>query len=173
MPKQPKRHIAVSAQERAQLEEAKQQYEAREGQTDWGDFLKVAAGLGLAALGVYALTRPTRRNTATWDVRCPNRSCGVTFPVVAEVPPTLVQVPCPNCGTELIVDFRDPGSRPSMGNSDMLTANSERNLALYCAHCSRQMQVNITDGAGVEDVTYLQCPFCGGVAMYGVGMHEP
>ena len=42
----------------------------------------------------------------TWDVQCPVEHCGAVFPIVAEVPPIIVQVLCPSCGIELVVDFR-------------------------------------------------------------------
>jgi DNA-directed RNA polymerase subunit RPC12/RpoP len=164
-----KRHIAVSPQERRQLEEGKRRYEGRAGHTDWGRFLAVATGVGLAALGIYALVRASQRNSTTWQVTCPNRDCGATFPIVADSPPQLAQVACPNCNTELLVDFASVLTSADRQNWHTPGLRSGRTINMNCAGCGREMEVTVTAGDSPQGVTYLQCPFCGTVATYGIG----
>lgn len=172
MPEYQKRHIAVSPQERRQLEESKEHYQDRAGQTDWGTFLGVATGIGLAALGIYALARASRQNATTWHVTCPNRNCGAMFPLVTQTPPTLAQITCPSCNSELLVDFGGMAAPPNRSRGQVTGMRGGETIRIYCAHCNRQMEVAITDGTSSEGVTYLQCPFCGGVATYGMGQAE-
>lgn len=172
MPEYQKRHIAVSPQERRQLAEGKEQYEGRAGQGDWGTFLGVATGIGLAALGIYALARASQRNATTWQITCPNRNCGATFPLVTQAPPRLAQVTCPSCNSELVVDFSGPAVPANRSSVRGTGVRPGETIRIYCVHCDRQMEVTITDGASSEGVTYLQCPFCGGVATYGMGQAE-
>lgn len=172
MPDYQKRHIAVSPQQRLQLEESKQSYERRAGGTDWGSFLRVATGIGLAALGVYLLARASRQNATTWRVTCPNQNCRAVFPIVAQLPPRLAQVTCPNCNSELIVDFAAVASS-ARGHHRRVTPQLGEAINMYCAHCRRQMQVTVAAGSSPQGVEYLQCPFCGGVTTYGVGQAEP
>lgn len=172
MPGYQNRHIAVSPQERRQLEESKKHFEERAGEGDWGTFLGVATGIGLAALGVYALVKASQRNATTWQVICPNRNCRATFPIVTQSPPKLAQVTCPTCNSELVVDFGSVELRARRHNGDMSVPHSETTVIMYCAHCQKQMEVRFWGGSN-EGVEYLQCPFCGGVATYGVGQAEP
>lgn len=169
MPEYEKRHIAVSPGERRQLEEAKQRYDALAGHTDWGTFLGIAAGVGLAALGIYALVRATRSNETTWYVTCPNTDCRETFPIVAESPPRMAQVTCPSCNTELIVDFAGVLASGKKQNGHTHGLHPGETINLCCAQCGREMEVTVTAGDSPQSVTYLQCPFCGGVATYGIG----
>jgi len=104
MTKQSKRHIAVSPRLRAELDEAKEIYEAFEGPTNWDDFLKITTGLGLAELDIYILTRSCQRNKTIWDVKCP--VCTSWFAIYSEVPPLVMLVPCPSCGANLLIDCR-------------------------------------------------------------------
>ena len=105
MAKEGARHIAVSPQERSQLEEAKKVYETNFGQrTDWGGFLGSVVLLGLAAAGVYGLVRAARRSAQSVDIEC--CSCGGSF--VMAVPAgtaRAVQTICPLCNAELVVDL--------------------------------------------------------------------
>jgi len=171
MPEYQKRHIAVSPQERRQLEESKRHFEERAGEGDWGTFLGITTGIGLAALGIYALAKASQRNATTWQVICPNRNCHATFPIVTQSPPKLGQVTCPSCNTELVVDFGSTKSQAGRRNGHMTVPQSDTTIIMYCAHCQRQMEVRFW-GGGDEGVEYLQCPFCGGVATYGVGEAE-
>lgn len=166
-----KRHIAVSPQERLQLEDGKASYEKKAGETDWGSFLGVATGIGLAALGVYALAKASRKNATTWQVTCPNYDCREVFPVVTQSPPQLAQVACPNCRAELIVDFANVVSPPTSQQPQVGSQPGEM-LNIYCSHCQRQMEVTVTEGYGPQGVEYLQCPFCGGVTTFGRGQAE-
>jgi DNA-directed RNA polymerase subunit RPC12/RpoP len=164
LPENQRRHIAVSPQERRQLEEAKAHYEQQRGRADWGSFLAVVTGIGLAALGVYAVTRPSRRNATTWQVACP--ACQSTFLFISQSPPKIAQVTCPNCEAELVVDFSvansEEGERLEPGEP----------ILLYCHHCQRQLEIKFW-GTTTQEVEYLRCPFCGGVAIYGTGQVEP
>jgi len=171
MPEYQKRHIAVSPEERRQLEESKRHFEERAGEGDWGTFLAVATGIGLAALGIYALAQASQRNATTWQVICPNRNCRATFPIVTQSPPQLAQVTCPSCNTELVVDFASARLQASRRNGYMTAPRSQTTIIMYCAHCQRQMEVRFWGGSD-EGMEYLQCPFCGGVATYGVGEAE-
>jgi len=166
LPEYQRRHIAVSPQERRQLEEAKTRYEEERGSTDWGSFLAVVTGMGLAALGVYTLARATRRNATTWQVSCP--SCRGTFPIVTQAPPSIAQVTCPNCDAELVVDF---GTATSRLDGHMPALQSGEPVLVYCHHCQRQMEVRFWGGTP-QQVEYLRCPSCGGVATYGLGQTE-
>lgn len=166
-----KRHIAVSPQERLQLEESKESYEKKAGDTDWGSFLSMATGIGLAALGVYCLAKASRQNATTWNVTCPNQDCRTVFPVVTQSPPALAQVSCPNCSAELIVDFTNAVST-SISQQPQVGVQPGATMDIHCAHCARQMQVTVTAGYGPQGVEYLQCPFCGGVTTFGIGRVE-
>ena len=165
MPEYQRRHIAVSPQERRQLEEAKTLYERERGHTDWGSFLAVVTGMGLAALGVYTLARASRRNATTWQVACPR--CNSTFPVVTQAPPTIAQVTCPNCDAELVVDF---GTVFGGLNGDTPALQLGEPILVYCHHCHGQSEVSFWGSAPQT----LRCPVCGEVAVYGLGqiLHE-
>lgn len=155
-----RRHIAVSPQQRRQLEEAKNLYEQERGHTDWGTFLAIATGMGLAALGVYALARTSRRNATTWQVACPK--CETTFPLVSQSLPAIAQVMCPKCDAELVLDFE---SSPNSLGSDNDRLNPGEPVLVYCHHCGRQSEVRFW---GISPQTF-RCPVCGGVAVYGMG----
>jgi predicted Zn finger-like uncharacterized protein len=96
--------IGITPQEKTELERARQLYEAETGErTDWGRFLAVTSALALGALGIYRLMRSNRSNPA---VECPE--CGTRFTVAysGNLPP-IVQVRCPECSEELVIDLRD------------------------------------------------------------------
>lgn len=110
MPDYQKRHIAVSPDERRYLEKAKQRFEAKQGQSDWGAFLTAIAAAGLATLGVYGLAELVQRTDRSVRVRCPD--CYVEFtlalPVGPRGPVQLVEFDCPQCGAELVLDLAEP-----------------------------------------------------------------
>ena len=89
------------------MEQQRRLYESELGETsDWGEFLGVAVLLGLVALGIYALTRPTQRADQSVTLNC--SQCGRTF-LMALPPngvPIYLPVQCPHCGAGLVVDFR-------------------------------------------------------------------
>ena len=94
--------IGISPQEKAQLDKAKHLYETNTGDsTDWGKFLAIASALALGALGIYKMAKSSRNRPS---VECPN--CGVRF-VIAHLGglPRAVQVQCPECGEDVVVDF--------------------------------------------------------------------
>ena len=94
--------IGVTPQEKAELDKAKELYEAKTGDsTDWGKFLAIASALALGALGIYKLAESKRDRPS---VECPN--CGIRF-VIAHSGglPRIAQVQCPECSEELVIDF--------------------------------------------------------------------
>lgn len=96
--------IGVTPQEKAQLEKAKQLYETETGDhADWGKFLAVTSALALGFLGIYKLTSSKKSNPVA---ECPQ--CGMRFAVAypGNLPP-IVQVQCPECSEELVIDLRD------------------------------------------------------------------
>lgn len=102
-----KRHISVSPDERRRLEDDKKRYEKRHGTTDWGGFLTVAVGLGLAGLGIYSLAKILQRSPRSVKVSCPK--CETKFvlalPTGSRGHPLVLEVDCPECSAELMVDL--------------------------------------------------------------------
>ena len=97
--------IAVTPREKADLEKMKALYQEDTGDvSDWGRFLAIASILALGALGIYKLVKASRNQPV---VTCPNPNCGITFPVAysGNLPP-IVQVQCPGCSEELVIDVR-------------------------------------------------------------------
>jgi len=95
--------IAVTPQEKAQLERAKALYEKKTGnRSDWGEFLAVASILALVGLGIYKRAKSNRSKPV---VECPD--CGMKFAVAysGNLPP-VVHVQCPECNAELMVNLR-------------------------------------------------------------------
>lgn len=102
MNKPRQKSIGVTPREKAQLDKAKNLYEAKTGDsTDWGKFLAITSAMALGALGIYRLAKSNRNRPA---VECP--SCGVRF-VIADSKglPRVVQVQCPECSEEIVIDF--------------------------------------------------------------------
>lgn len=103
MAEQRQRPIPVTSKERADLEDYKNRYEQRTGDTgDWGKFLGTVTLLGLAAAGVYTLAKATARSRQSVDVEC--AECGETF--IMAVPnrvDRVIYTTCPHCGEELVV----------------------------------------------------------------------
>ncbi|MFC1998838.1 hypothetical protein ACFLVR_04250 [Chloroflexota bacterium] len=100
------RPIPVTSEERRSLDKYKQQYEKETGNTgDWGDFLGAIALLGLAALGIYALSKVVVRSEDSVDVRCAECSQNFIMAVPKGIGP-VVRTTCPNCKKELLVDMR-------------------------------------------------------------------
>lgn len=94
--------IPVTLEKRALLDQYKTKYEEQNGKTDWGNFLGTIALLGLAAAGIYALTKGARQTPQSANVKC--TECQQTF--VMALPantPNIVQVKCPHCQRELVV----------------------------------------------------------------------
>lgn len=94
--------IGVTPQEKAELEKAKELYEAKTGDsTDWGKFLAIASALALGALGIYKMAKSNRNRPS---VECPN--CGTRFAIAYSVElPCIVRVRCPKCNDEVVIDF--------------------------------------------------------------------
>ena len=95
--------IGVTPHEKAELEKAKDLYEAETGESaDWGRFLAISAALALGALGIYKMAKSSKDRPR---VECCN--CGTRFAIAHSEPlPPFAQVMCPECGQELVVDLR-------------------------------------------------------------------
>ena len=97
--------IPVTSQERKFLEEQRQRYEERNGDSgDWGQFLGSVVLLGLAALGVYALARATNRTPQSVNVQCPTCSSAFLMALPTGIGQT-VYIRCPHCQSELVVNL--------------------------------------------------------------------
>jgi DNA-directed RNA polymerase subunit RPC12/RpoP len=94
--------IGITPQEKAQLDKAKRLYETNTGDhTDWGKFLGIAAAVTLGTLGIYRRATSNRNRPS---VACPN--CGIRFVIAhSEELPRIVQVECPECSEEIVIDF--------------------------------------------------------------------
>ena len=94
--------IGITPKEKAQLDKAKDLYETRTGDsTDWGKFLAITSALALGTLGIYKLATSNRNRPS---VACPN--CGIRFAIAnSEGLPRIVQVQCPECNEEVVIDF--------------------------------------------------------------------
>ena len=96
--------IGITPQEKAHLEKAKQLYENETGdRADWGKFLAISSALALGALGIYKVTKANKEKPA---VNCP--ACGARFMVAypGNMPP-VIQVQCPECSEEIVIDLRE------------------------------------------------------------------
>lgn len=95
--------IPITSQERAELEDQKRRYEDSTGDRgDWGKFLTTVTLLGLAAAGIYALTKATARSRQSVNVEC--CECGETFIMaVPSLADRAIYTTCPHCGEELVV----------------------------------------------------------------------
>ena len=99
------RPISIGSRDRQVLDDQKRRYEQSMGESsDWGNFLGTMVLLGLAAAGVYALARATRRTPQSVDIECVQ--CGGAF--IMAVPQgtgRAVYTTCPHCTEELVVDL--------------------------------------------------------------------
>jgi len=99
------RPISLKTTDRSMLDAQKRRYELSTGQkTEWGTFLGTMVLLGLAAAGVYGRARARHQSAQSVDVEC----CECGGPFLMAVPAgtgRAVQVTCPHCGSELVVDL--------------------------------------------------------------------
>lgn len=97
--------VPLSAAARARLQQRKAEFDKRAGkESDWGEFLNAIAVLGLAALGLYAISKATQRSPESVTVHC--QTCQGDF--VMAVPansPQAVQTTCPLCNAPLVVNL--------------------------------------------------------------------
>ncbi len=164
------RNIPLNINERRELDQRKQHYESRTGDTgDWGKFLRIATLAGLATLGVYTLAQVTKRAPTVWQVNCPR--CSTVFPIQVPNPPPwrVTQVACTNCNTELVIDFAGPDSNlhneHGVGHSNMEDAI----YTVYCPHCQQPIElVQSSARVNPSGVEYLRCPTCGNMAQYAL-----
>ena len=164
------RHIPLNINERRELDRHKEAYESQTGDVgDWGSFLSTVTLAGLAALGIYALGRAIKRAPTVWEVQCPRRNCGAIFPIRIPNPPPwrVAQVTCPNCSSEVVIDFAAPTSPPTNGRQVDDYAQAAGTYDVYCPHCQQQIEV-ILSGITYQGVEYLRCPHCGNTAIYGL-----
>ena len=154
------RHIPLNIEDRRVLDRRKREYEDRTGDTgDWGRFLRTISLAGLAALGVYAMAQATKRAPTVWQVNC--SLCRMGFPIQAPNPPPwrLAQVRCPNCSSELVIDFAKSGS--GVSKEDGVGLDSA--YTVRCHVCQQPIKTAHTK-VNPQGVEYLECPRCGRVA---------
>lgn len=120
------RPISVSGREHQALEKQRRQYEEVTGDKgDWGKFLGTMSLLGLAAIGVYGLAKAIERSERSVKVEC--SECQKVFPMaLPSEPVTIVQVPCPYCDTDLVVN---------LGASASAIENGRRPFAEWAGRC--------------------------------------
>jgi len=96
--------IGITPREKDELTKAKKLYEQRTGEkTDWGRFLGLISALGLAALGIYKLTKASKANLI---VECPE--CGMRFPIAHTGDlGSITHITCPECSEEVVVNLSD------------------------------------------------------------------
>jgi hypothetical protein len=124
---------------------------------------------GLAALGIYALVKATQPTPMTWQVTCPNSNCRANFPVATTgSPPRLAQVACPNCQTEMVVDFGAAQRRRTYGVDGHAPSSPGLIIDLNCHHCQQRIRLQFPSGPAPVAGEF-RCPLCGGVAEYGIG----
>lgn len=153
------RHIPLSIDDRRVLDWRKREYEDRTGDTgDWGKFLGIISLAGLAALGIYAMAQATKRAPTVWQVNC--SLCGEGFPIQVPNPPPwrLAQVRCPNCSSELVIDFAEPASSVSNRHE----AGPDSVYTVYCNVCQQPIKTAFSK-VNPQGVEYLECPRCGRV----------
>lgn len=170
MPEPRQRNIPLNINERYQLDKCKQDYENSTGDAgDWGKFLGTVTLAGLAALGIYALAQATRRAPTVWQVRCAN--CPTVFPIQVPNPPPwrVTQVACPNCSTELVIDFARPASSLRNGHGVGSSDAEDTIYTAYCHYCQQPIELVHSSGrVNPNGVEYLRCPTCGQVATYAL-----
>lgn len=164
------RNIPLNIDERHQLDQRKQDYENRTGDTgDWGKFLGIATLAGLAALGIYGLAQATKRSATIWQVNCPH--CSTVFPIQVPNPPPwrVTQVVCPNCSTELVIDFARPASSLWNGQQSNSNGAGDAVYTAYCHYCQQPIElVHSSYRVNPGGAEYLRCPTCGNVATYAL-----
>jgi hypothetical protein len=163
--------ISVTSQEHDVLENRRRRYQDRTGDAgDWGKFLGDVSLLGLAAVGIYGLVRAVERNSHSARVQCP--SCGRVFPVaLANERATIVQIPCPLCDADLVVNlgagvvageasrrpFADwPGQCPGCGEVARVVFVERppyrgQTVELVCHRCGEPFVVRQPDDEAGED----------------------
>jgi uncharacterized protein YbaR (Trm112 family) len=164
------RNIPLNINERHELDRRKHDYESRTGDTgDWGKFLGTAIVAGLAALGVYALAKATKQAPTVWKVNCPQ--CSGMFPIQVPNPPPwrVTQVACPNCSTELVIDFARPVSSPLNRDQSNGSGVGDTIYTAYCHYCRQPIEfLDSSSRVSPDGAEYLRCPTCGNVAMYAL-----
>jgi hypothetical protein len=97
--------VPLSAAARARLQQRKAEFDQKTGkESDWGEFLNAIALFGLAALGLYAISKATQRSPESVTVQCP--TCQDSFVMAVPVnSPKAVQTVCPLCNSPLVVNL--------------------------------------------------------------------
>jgi len=166
------RPISITGREHQALESQRRHYEGTTGDSgDWGKFLGTMALLGLAAIGIYGLTKAIERSERSVKVECSN--CRRVFPMaLPSEPVTIVQVPCPYCDIDLVVN---------LGPSVASIENSQKPFAEWvgrcpsCGHEERIVFVSRPPNRGEQIcVVCRQCqkPFLIGHQVYEMGIDD-
>jgi len=166
------RPISITGQEHQALENQRDRYERATGDRgDWGKFLGAISLLGLAALGIYGLAKATERSEHSVKVACP--ACGKLFPMALPSEPSIiVQVPCPYCDTDLVVN---------LGSNNVSIENGHKPFAEWsgrCPSCGYEERIIFVSrppyrGERIQ-VACHQCqqPFVIGQQVYEMGMDD-
>jgi hypothetical protein len=97
--------VPLSAAARARLQQRKNEFDQQSGrESDWGEFLNTIALLGLAALGLYAISKATQRSPESVNVHCV-KCQGYFIMAVPANSPRAVQTVCPLCNEPLVVNL--------------------------------------------------------------------
>ena len=97
--------VAMTPKEKERLDREKQLYEEHAGRkVDWGEFLGVVAAIGLVTLGIHKRIQTSRANPTSTCPVC-NQQISVAY---SDDLSKVSYVICPQCKTELVVDFHAP-----------------------------------------------------------------
>jgi hypothetical protein len=166
------RPISVTGYEHQALDSQRRRYEDATGDRgDWGKFLGTMSLLGLAAIGIYGLAKAIERSERSVKIKCSN--CHKVFPMaLPSEPVTIVQVPCPYCDTDLVVN---------LGSSAISIENGRKPFAEWsgkcpsCGHEQRLVFISRPPYRGEQiQVVCDECqePFVIGQPVYEMGMDD-
>ena len=164
------RPISVTGHEHQALENQRRQYEDVTGDRgDWGKFLGTMSLLGLAAIGIYGLAKAIERSEQSVKVEC--SLCHKIFPMALPTEPaTIVQVPCPYCDIDLVVN---------LGSSVVSIENGHKPFAEWsgrCPSCDHEERIVFVSrppyrGEQIRVVCHqCQQPFFIGPQLYELGI---
>ena len=160
----------MTGQEHQALKNHRRYYEDVTGDRgDRGKFLGTMSLLALAAIGIYGLAKAIEQSERSVKVGCPK--CQKVFPMALPTEPAaIVQVPCPYCNSDLVVN---------LGSSVVSIENGHKPFAEWsgrcpsCGHEERIVFVSRPPYRGEQiRVVCHQCqqPFLIGQQVYEMGI---